>query len=135
MNRAGFSLPVRASSVRPTKSTASAWSMPETKTLRPDSSQSSPSRRATVEIRCELEPASGSVMPKAIRRVPSARPGSQCRFCGSVPKRAMTVPQIAGETISSSNGHPAAPSSSSTMARSVMPPPPPPYSVGRLTPR
>ncbi len=71
--------------MRATNRTASQWSMPETNTLRPVSSQSSPSRRATVEIRWELDPASGSVMPKAIRRLPSARPGSQCRFCSSVP--------------------------------------------------
>ena len=106
-------------------------------TLRPVSSQSpvAGSRRAVVVMRCELEPASGSVMPNAIRRVPSASPGSQARFCSSVPKRAMTVPQMAGETTIISSGQPAAPSSSRTMDSSAMPPPPPPYSSGRLTPR
>ncbi len=104
------------------------------KTLPPESSHPSPSRRAVVVIRCELEPASGSVIPNAMIREPSAIPGSQRRFCSSVPKRAMTVPQIAGETTSISSPHPAAVSSSWTMASSVMPPPPPPYSSGRLTP-
>ncbi|CAM5712913.1 hypothetical protein SHIRM173S_08571 [Streptomyces hirsutus] len=86
-------------------------------------------------MRCELEPASGSVMPNAMVRVPSERPGSHSRFCASVPKRAMTVPQMAGETTSSRSGQPAAPSSSRTMDSSATPPPPPPYSSGRLTPR
>ncbi|CAO0835722.1 hypothetical protein SMICM17S_06935 [Streptomyces microflavus] len=103
--------------------------------MRPVSSQSVPSRRAVVVIRWELEPASGSVIPKAMVRVPSARPGSHFCFCSSVPKRAMTVPQIAGETIIMRRGEPAAPNSSSTMESSAMPPPPPPYSSGRFTPR
>jgi hypothetical protein len=85
-------------------------------------------------MRWLLEPASGSVMPKAIRRLPSARAGSHSRFWASVPKRAMTVPQIAGETIIMSRGLPAAPISSRTRESSVMPPPPPPYASGRLTP-
>ena len=84
---------------------------------------------------CELEPASGSVIANAIVCVPSAMPGSQRRFCSSVPKRAMTVPQIAGETTIISSGQPCAASSSHTAARSPMPPPPPPYSSGMLTPR
>ncbi|CAM5738243.1 hypothetical protein SBADM41S_05063 [Streptomyces badius] len=74
-------------------------STPETKTLRPVRTQSPPSRRAVVVMRWEFDPASGSVMPKAMVRLPSARPGSHVRFCSSVPKRAMTVPQIAGDTI------------------------------------
>ncbi len=135
MNRHGLSLPDRASSVRPTISVASAMSTPDTKTLRPVRIQSVPSRRAVVVIRWELEPASGSVMPKAMVRVPSARPGSHCCFCSSVPNRAMTVPQIAGDTIIIRSGEPAAPNSSSTMDSSAMPPPPPPYSSGRFTPR
>lgn len=73
-------------------------STPEMKTLRPVRIQSSPSRRAVVVMRWELDPASGSVMPKAMVRLPSARPGSQACFWSSVPKRAMTVPQMAGET-------------------------------------
>ncbi len=110
-------------------------STPETNTLRPLRTQTVPSRRAVVVMRWELDPASGSVMPKAILREPSARPGSQVRFWPSVPKRAMTVPQMAGETTSISSGQPAAPNSSSTRESSAMPPPPPPYSSGRLTPR
>lgn len=135
MKRQGLSLPVLVSSVRPTMRVASAMSTPETNTFRPVSSQSSPSRRAVVVMRWELEPASGSVMPKAMVRVPSARPGSHCCFWRSVPKRAMTVPQIAGETIIMRSGDPAAPNSSRTMESSTIPPPPPPYSSGRLTPR
>ncbi len=84
---------------------------------------------------CEFEPASGSVIPKAMMTEPSAIPGSQRCFCSSVPKRPITVPQIAGETTIINWLQPAAVSSSSTSARSYMPPPPPPYSSGRLTPR
>ena len=83
----------------------------------------------------ELEPASGSVIANAIVPVPSAMPGSQRCFCSSVPKRLMTVPQIAGETTIISSGQPCAASSSQTAAMSPMPPPPPPYSSGMLTPR
>ena len=110
-------------------------STPEMNTLRPLRIQSSPSRRAVVVMRWELEPASGSVMPKAMVRVPSARAGSHSCFCASVPKRAITVPQIAGETTIIRRGQPAAPNSSRTMESSEMPPPPPPYASGRLTPR
>ncbi len=134
MNSAGLSLPVLASSVRETISTASAWSTPEMKTFWPDSSQSEPSRRAVVVMLCELEPASGSVMPKAIVIEPSARPGSHRCFCSSVPKRAMMLPQMAGDTTSMSRPVPVAASSSMTMESSYMPAPPPPYSSGRLTP-
>jgi hypothetical protein len=74
-------------------------------------------------------------MPKAMVTEPSARPGSHFCFWASVPKREMTVPQIAGETIIMRRGQPAAPNSSRTMASSAMPEPPPPYSSGRLTPR
>ncbi len=83
----------------------------------------------------ELVPASGSVIAKAIVAVPSASPGSQRCFCSSVPKRAITVPQIAGLTTIISSGQPCAASSSQTAATSPMPPPPPPYSSGMLTPR
>ena len=103
--------------------------------FRPLRTQPSPSRVAVVEIRCELEPASGSVIAKAIVSSPVASPGSQRRRCSSVPLRAMTVAQIAGETTSSSSGQPAAASSSHTMASSVIPRPPPPYSSGTDTPR
>ncbi len=109
-------------------------STPLMKTLRPVRTQSVPSRRAVVVMRWLLEPASGSVMPKDIMRVPSARVGSQSSFCASVPKREMTVPQIAGGDDHHQQGLPAAPISSSTRESSVIPPPPPPYASGRLTP-
>ena len=112
--RAGLSLPVLASSVRPTISTVSAWSTPEMNTLLPDSSQSAPSRRAVVVSLCEFDPASDSVIANAMIIEPSAMPGSQRSFCASVPKRVMIVPQMAGETTIISSVHPAADSSSST---------------------
>jgi hypothetical protein len=88
-----------------------------------------------VVISCEFDPASGSVIANAMIEEPSARPGSQRCFCSSVPNRAITVPQIAGETTIISSPHPAAPSSSQTRESSTIPPPPPPYSSGRFTPR
>ena len=103
--------------------------------MRPLSTQSPPSRRAVVVMRCEFDPASGSVMAKAMICEPSARPGSQRPFCSAVPNLAMTVPQIAGDTTIINRGQPAAPSSSSTIASSYMPWPPPSYSSGRFTPR
>lgn len=73
-------MPVLASSLRPTTSTACAWSMPEIKTFWPLMIQSLPSRRAVVVILCELEPASGSVMANAMVNEPSAMPGNQRFF-------------------------------------------------------
>ena len=102
--------------------------------MRPLSTQSLPSRRAVVVMLCEFEPASGSVMPKAMMIEPSAIPGSQRCFCSSVPKRPMIVPLIAGDTTIISSPHPAALSSSPTIDSSYMPAPPPPYSSGRLRP-
>lgn len=116
-------------------STASASSTPEMNTFRPLRIQSPPSRLAVVVMRCELDPASGSVMPKAMRTLPSANPGSHRRFCSSVPNRAITVAQMAGDTTISSIGVPAAQNSSHTAARSPIPAPPPPYSSGTATPR
>ena len=133
-NNAGRRLPVLASSVRPTTSTAWAWSTPEIHTFWPDRIQSLPSRRAVVVIRCELEPASGSVMANAMVIEPSAIPGTQRVRCSSVPNFAMMVPLIAGETTIISSGQPPAESSSITNANSYMPAPPPPYSSGRFTP-
>ncbi len=75
---------------------------------------------------CEFDPASGSVMPKAMIFEPDARPGSQCCFCSSVPNLAMIVPQMAGETTIISSPQPAAASSSSTSDSSYIPAPPPP---------
>jgi len=105
------------------------------KVLRPFSTHPSLVRLANVVILCEFEPASGSVIANAMVSVPSASDGSHRCFCSSVPKRLMTVPQIAGETIIISSGQPCAASSSQTAARSPMPPPPPPYSSGTATPR
>jgi hypothetical protein len=94
--------------------------------LRPRIRQPSPSRTAVVSSLWVLEPASGSVMAKTIFSSPLASPGSQRSRCPSVPKRASSVPQIAGDTISSSSGQPWAASSSVTIASSLMPMPPPP---------
>lgn len=127
-NSAGLSLPVLASSVRDTMSTDCASSTPEMNVFWPLITHWSPSRVAVVVIWWELEPASASVMPKAIRCEPSAMPGSQRCFCSSVPQRLMIEPQIAGETTIISSGAPAAADSSRTAARSAMPPPPPPCS-------
>ena len=49
------------------------------------STHSSPSWRAVVVMLWVLVPASGSVIAKAIVPVPSQMPGSQRRFCSSVP--------------------------------------------------
>ena len=84
---------------------------------------------------CELEPASGSVMANAMMIEPSAIPGSQRCFCSSVPKRAMIVPLMAGETtIISSGAAGRRELLASTIDSSYMPAPPPPYSSGRFTP-
>ena len=84
-NSTGFTLPVLASSVRATTSTLSASSTPEMKILRPFSTHSSPSLRATVLMLWVLVPASGSVIANAMVPVPSQIPGSQRCFCSSVP--------------------------------------------------
>jgi hypothetical protein len=136
MNSAGLRLPVLASSVRATTSTFSTSSTPEMNVLPPLRRQPpSSSRYPVVVIWCEFEPASDSVMEKAMVVVPSAMPGSHRFFCSSVPYCAMIVPTIAGETTISNSGLPAAASSSQTAARSPMSPPPPPYSSGTATPR
>ena len=103
-------------------------------TFWPDRIQSLPSRRAVVVIRCELDPASGSVIAKAIVIEPSAMPGIQRLFCSSVPNLPMIVPLMAGETTIISSAHPCAAISSMTSDSSYMPAPPPPYSSGRLAP-
>ena len=82
-----------------------------------------------------LDPASGSVMAKAIFSSPDAKRGNHDCFCAVDPNWAMIVAQMAGDTTSSSSGHPLAASSSSTMASSAIPIPPPPYSAGTFTPR
>src|SRR5581483_6932489 len=56
-------------------------------------------RVAVVASRWALEPASGSVMAKAIFTSPVASPGSHCFFSSSDPNLARTLPQMAGETI------------------------------------
>ena len=111
-----------------------AWSTPEIQTFCPDRIQSPPSRRAVVVIRCELDPASGSVIANAMVIDPSAIPGTQRCFCSGVPYLAMMVPLMAGETTIISSGQPPAAISSITSDSSYMPAPPPPYSSGRLTP-
>ena len=78
----------------------------------------SPSRVAVVASRWVFEPASGSVMAKAIFVVPVARPGSHRFFSWSLPNRARMVPQIAGETIMRKSGQPRAVISSRTSASS-----------------
>ena len=55
--------------------------------LVPLSTQSSPSRRATVRIPAGLEPKSGSVSPKQPIFSPAAMSGSQACFCSSLPQR------------------------------------------------
>ncbi len=89
---------------------------------------------ATVAIWWLFDPASGSVMAKAILVRPVARSGSQRSRCSSEPNRAITVPQMADDTSRISSGHPAAEHSSSTMASSAIPMPPPSCSAGMLTP-
>ena len=86
-------------------------------------------------IRCELEPASGSVIANDIFTLPSANQGSQRSRCSAVPLAAITDAAIAGDTTTSSSGQPAAASSSATMHSSTIPAPPPPYSSGTATPR
>ena len=53
--------------------------------LPPDSTQSSPSRRARVDMFAGSEPWSGSVSPKQPISSPAAMPGSHCCFCSSLP--------------------------------------------------
>ena len=83
-------------------------------------------RTAAVEIWCEFEPASGSVIANATRVVPAAIPGSHVSRCSSVPWRTRIEPTIAGETTMSSSEQPAALISSATAASALMPSPPPP---------
>ena len=58
----------------------------------------SPSLVAVSERLWELDPASGSVMAKAILSSPVANRGSHRCFCSSVPNLAMMVAQMAGDT-------------------------------------
>ena len=81
-----------------------------------------------------FDPASGSVSANAIRRVPSARPGSQLAFMSAEACAARIEPQMAGEITAISSGSPCAASSSVTTTSSARPAPPPPYSSGRCTP-
>ncbi len=116
------SRPVAESSVLATTSTYSASSTPEMKHLRPLSTQSSPSRRATVPSRWKFEPG----LRLGDREDDLVRCRRRCRAGGAAaaPRcRAwlIMVAAIAGETTSSSSGQPAAASSSQTMASSVMP--------------
>ena len=81
-----------------------------------------------------LEPASGSVMANTIRLSPLASRGSQVFCWVSLPYLAMTSPEMALETRSSSMGQPWAAVSSQTSASSARPAPPPPNRSGRLIP-
>lgn len=85
-----------ASGARVTTRTASASSMPEVQYFWPRSRQPSPSGWAVVVISWLLDPASGSVMAKAIFSEPSAMPGSQRDLSSCEPCVSMMVPQIAG---------------------------------------
>ena len=70
---------------------------------------------------CELVPASGSVIAKAILVVPAPIPRSQRSFCSGVPCLVRMLPTIAGETTISSSEQPAAAISSPTAASASMP--------------
>ena len=50
----------------------------------PDSTQSSPSRRAVVRRPCRSDPAPGSVIAMAVMSSPLVNGGSQRSFCSSV---------------------------------------------------
>ena len=81
-------------------------------------------------IRCELDPASGSVMANAMVMEPSAMPGNQRFFWSSVPNLLMMVPLMAGWTTiisSAARGRHLLTSSRCPRRRH-------PYSSGRLTP-
>ncbi len=84
-----------------------------------------PSRRSEVERLCELVPASGSVIAKAIFVVPWPMPRNQRSFCSGLPWRMRMLPAIAGETTISSSEHPAADISSPTIDSAAIPSPPP----------
>ena len=77
-------------------------------------------RVAVVEMLWLLDPASGSVMAKAIFSPATSR-GSQAWRCSSVPKRVMSSAQMAVDTRMSSSGQPWAASSSHTIDSSEMP--------------
>ncbi|CQD16015.1 hypothetical protein BN970_03386 [Mycolicibacterium conceptionense] len=108
--------------------------MPEMNVFWPLRIQSLPSLRAVVVMRWLLDPASGSVIAKAMVIDPSAMPGIQRFFCSSVPNLEMIVPLIAGETTIINRAAPEDAISSITSDSSYMPAPPPPYSSGRFTP-
>jgi hypothetical protein len=69
--------------------TTEVMSVPELvmKALEPLITHSSPSQRAVVRVAPASDPPPGSVRPKAPRRLPVHRSGSQCCFCCSVPNR------------------------------------------------
>jgi hypothetical protein len=92
-------------------------------------------RTQPVEMLCEFEPASGSVIANATLIVPWPMPRSQRSFWSGVPWRTRMLPTMAGETTISSSPVPAAVISSPTAASALMPSPPPSYSSGMFTPR
>ncbi len=84
--------------------------------LVPSSTQSSPSRLATVRMPEGLEPKSGSVRPKHPIASPAAMRGSHSCFCSSEPKAWMAY--IASEPCTlTSERMPESPASSSRQAR------------------
>ena len=84
--------------------------------LVPFSTQSSPSRRATVRIPAGLEPKSGSVRPKQPSFSPAAIAGSQACFCCSLPQR--QIANMASDPCTDTRLRtPESPASSSRQAR------------------
>src|SRR5690349_10734563 len=120
---------------RATTRTACTLSIPDVQYFVPLMRHPSPDGCAVVVTMWLFEPASGSVIAKAIFSEPSAIPGSHCDFISWLPCLSRIEPQIAGEMTLISSGQPWVAVSSMMTARSVMVPPPPPYSTERCTPR
>ena len=88
-------------------------------------------RRAAVEMLCELEPASGSVIANATFVVPAAMPGSQRSFCSAraVPRRGCCRRSPARRRSGAASSPPPR-SPRRPRPAPHMPSPPPPYSSG-----
>ena len=82
----------------------------------PESTQSSPSRRAVVRMRPGSEPTSGSVRPKQPITSPRAIRGSQRSFCSSEPNFQIGNMQSDPWTLTNDR-NPLSPASSSRHAR------------------
>ena len=100
-----------ASPLRATTMMESTSSTAEVQYLVPEIDQPFPACVAWVEILCVFVPASGSVIAKARRLVPSARPGSQSRLTSSEPCASRIGEQIELMT-RASTGQPCAATSS-----------------------